>query len=62
MGNVEFTNKIEIKNFAFDSNVGLGEEVVKASVADFLRGQGSRVRHCLVLRGALHQNTLTIDR
>lgn len=43
MGNVEFTNKLEMKNFAYDDSVGLGEETVKVCVADFLRSRGYTV-------------------
>lgn len=43
MNHVEFTNKVEMKNFAYEGSVGLNEESVKASVAEFLRNQGYTV-------------------
>jgi hypothetical protein len=44
MSHVEFANKVEMKNFAYEGNAGIDEENVKTSVADFLRGRGTRYR------------------
>ncbi|HEV2489121.1 MAG TPA: hypothetical protein VGT03_04880 [Candidatus Acidoferrales bacterium] len=43
MSNDEFTSKVEMKNFAYEERIGLGEETVKNCVADFLRGRGYAV-------------------
>jgi len=43
MSHSEFANKVEMKNFAYEGTVGLDEECVKASVADFLRSRGYTV-------------------
>ena len=43
MTHIEFSNKVEMKNFAYRASVGLDEESVKASVAEFLRGRGYTV-------------------
>jgi hypothetical protein len=43
MSHVEFSNKVEMKNFAYEGSTGLNEETVKATVAGFLRDRGYTV-------------------
>lgn len=43
MSHVEFSNKVEMKNFAYEGSAGLDEDTVKTSVADFLRSRGYTV-------------------
>ena len=43
MSHAEFSNKIEMKNFAYEGRTGLDEEAVKSSVAGFLRSRGYTV-------------------
>ena len=43
MTHVEFSNKVEMKNFAYEGRTELDEETVKDSVAGFLRDRGYSV-------------------
>lgn len=43
MSHVEFSNKVEMKNFAYEGTISLGEETVKTAVADFLKSRGYTV-------------------